>query len=237
MKAMFLMDFTTTKKLMKRYLLLLVAMGGVAALIMGSHPGIIPYFGEISAVSVAQALAMHDNQRDWNRFRLVLPLTRADVVLGRYAFLAAIAIAGTLIGTAIYFLATLAVQSVPAYAAVVLRPDGLDVVGLSWSVAVSLALALVTGGIMLPAFLNFGFANATRYAMALLMMVSILAINPVINVWIKPEAAPPFLRGLASLAASPESFLVSAGILATAAAAFYLASCVACLKIYRRLDF
>ena len=90
---------------------------------------------------------------------------------------------------------------------------------------------------MLPAFLNFGFANATRYAMALLMMVSILAINPVINVWIKPEAAPPFLRGLASLAASPESFLVAAGVLATAAAAFYLASCVVCLKIYRRLDF
>lgn len=237
MKAMFLMDFATTKKLLRRYLLLLLGMGGIAALIMGSHPGIIPYFGELLAVSVAQALAMHDDQRDWSRFRLVLPLTRADVVLGRYAFLAAVAAAGTLIGVTVYLLVTLAGQSVPAYAAIAMRSGGLDVIGLAWSVAVSLALAFVTGGVMLPAFLNFGFANATRYAMAFLMMASILAINPVINVWVRPEAAPPFLHGLASLAASPESFLVAAGVLATAALAFYAVSCAVGLAIYRRIDF
>ena len=59
MKAMFLMDFITVKKLLRRYLLLLLGMGGAAALMMGSHPGIIPYFGMISVVSVAQALALY----------------------------------------------------------------------------------------------------------------------------------------------------------------------------------
>ena len=98
MKAMFLMDFITVKKLLRRYLLLLLGMGGAAALMMGSHPGIIPYFGMISVVSVAQALALYDDRRDWSRFRLTMPLTRTGVVLGRYAFLAAVAAAGTLMG-------------------------------------------------------------------------------------------------------------------------------------------
>ena len=63
MKAMFLMDFVTVKKLLRRYLLLLLGVGGLAALMMGSHPGIVPYFGELSVISVAQALALYDDRR------------------------------------------------------------------------------------------------------------------------------------------------------------------------------
>ncbi len=112
MKAMFLMDFVTVKKLLRRYLLLLLGVGGLAALMMGSHPGIVPYFGELSVISVAQALALYDDRRDWSRFRLTMPLTRTGVVLGRYAFLAAVAVAGTLMGVALYLVVTLAVQEV-----------------------------------------------------------------------------------------------------------------------------
>lgn len=60
-----------------------------------------------------------------------MPLTRTGVVLGRYAFLAAVAAAGTLMGVAVYLAATLAVQGVPAYAALVLRPGGFDAIGLA----------------------------------------------------------------------------------------------------------
>ena len=237
MKAMFLMDFITVKKLLRRYLLLLLGMGGAAALMMGSHPGIIPYFGMISVVSVAQALALYDDRRDWSRFRLTMPLTRTGVVLGRYAFLAAVAVAGTLMGVAVYLAATLAVQGVPAYAALVLRPGGFDAIGLAWSAAASLALAFVVGGIMLPTFFSFGMGNGPRYAMALVMMVSVLAIGPIVNVWARPEAAPAFLGGLVSLATSSETFLAVAGALAASALALYVASCAACLAAYRRRDF
>ena len=230
MKAMFLMDFITVKKLLRRYLLLLLGMGGAAALMMGSHPGIIPYFGMISVVSVAQALALYDDRRDWSRFRLTMPL-------GRYAFLAAVAAAGTLMGVAVYLAATLAVQGVPAYAALVLRPGGFDAIGLAWSAAASLALAFVVGGIMLPTFFSFGMGNGPRYAMALVMMVSVLAIGPIVNVWARPEAAPAFLGGLVSLATSSETFLAVAGALAASALALYVASCAACLAAYRRRDF
>ena len=237
MKAMFLMDFFIVKKLLRRYLLLLLGMGGCAALIMGSHPGIIPYFGVISVVSVTQAVALYDDRRDWNRFRLTMPLTRTDIVFGRYAFLAAVALAGTLIGIALYLAVTLAVQCVPAYAALALRPGGFDAIEFTWSVAVSLALAFVVGGIMVPTFLNFGMGNGPRYAMALIMMVSVLAINPIINVGVKPEAVPAFLGGFTSLATSHDAFLVAAGIVAIAAFAFYAASCALSLAFYRRRDF
>lgn len=237
MKAMFLMDFITVKKLLRRYLLLLLGMGGAAALMMGSHPGIIPYFGMLSVVSVAQALALYDDRRDWSRFRLTMPLTRTGVVLGRYAFLAAVAVAGTLMGVAVYLAATLAVQGVPAYAALVLRPAGLDAIGLAWSAAVSLALAFVVGGIMLPTYFSFGMGNGPRYAMALVMMISCLAIIPIVNAYVRPEAAPAFLGGLVSLAMSSETFLAVAGALAASAFALYAVSCAACLAAYRRRDF
>lgn len=237
MKAMFLMDFVTVKKLLRRYLLLLLGMGSLAALMMGSHPGIIPYFGELSVISVAQALALYDDRRDWSRFRLTMPLTRTGVVLGRYAFLAAVAVAGTLMGVALYLVVTLAVQVVPAYAALTLHPGGFDAVGLAWSVAVSFALAFVVGGIMLPTFFSFGMGNGPRYAMALVMMVSVLGINPIVSIWARPEAAPAFLGGLVSIATSPETFLVAAGALTAAAFALYAAFCAACLAAYRRRDF
>lgn len=237
MKAMFLMDFVTVKKLLRRYLLLLLGVGGLAALMMGSHPGIVPYFGELSVISVAQALALYDDRRDWSRFRLTMPLTRTGVVLGRYAFLAAVAVAGTLLGVALYLVVTLAVQEVPGYAALTLRLGGFDAIGLAWSVAVSFALAFVVGGIMLPTFFSFGMGNGPRYAMALVMMVSVLGINPIVNVCVKPEAAPAALGGLVSIATSPETFLVAAGALTAAAFALYAASCAACLAAYRRRDF
>lgn len=237
MKAMFLMDFVTVKKLLRRYLLLLLGMGGLASLMMGSHPGIIPYFGVISVISTAEALALYDDRRDWGRFRLTMPLTRTGIVLGRYAFLAAVAMAGTLMGVTVYLAATLAVQGVPAYAAFALRPAGFDAIGLAWFAAVSLALAFVVGGIMLPTFFSFGMGNGPRYAIALIMMASVLAIGPIVNVWIRPEAAPAFLGGLVSLAASPETFLAVAGALAASALALYVASCAACLAAYRRRDF
>lgn len=237
MKAMFLMDFVTVKKLLRRYLLLLLGMGGLTALMMGSHPGIIPYFGELSVISVAQALALYDDRRDWSRFRLTMPLTRTGVVLGRYAFLAAVAVAGTLMGVALYLAVTLAVQGMPAYAALTLRAGGFDAIGLAWSAALSLALAFVVGSIMVPTFFSFGMGNGPRYAMALVMMVSVLAINPIVNIWARPEAAPAFLGGLVSLAASPETFLAASGALAAAAFALYAVSCAACLAAYRRRDF
>lgn len=237
MKAMFLMDFFIVKKLLRRYLLLLLGMGGCAALLMGSHPGIIPYFGVISVVMVTQAVALYDDRRDWSLFRLTMPLTRTDIVLGRYTFLAAVTLAGTLIGIALYLAVTLAVQSVPVYAALVLRPGGFDAVGLAWSVAVSLALAFVVGGIMVPTFLNFGMGNGPRYAMALIMMVSVLTINPIINVGVKPEAAPAFLGGLTSFATSHGTFLIAAGIVTIAAFSLYAASCALSLALYRRRDF
>ena len=146
-------------------------------------------------------------------------------------------LAGTLMGVAVYLAATLAVQGVPAYAALVLRPGGFDAIGLAWSAAASLALAFVVGGIMLPTFFSFGMGNGPRYAMALVMMVSVLAIGPIVNVWARPEAAPAFLGGLVSLATSSETFLAVAGALAASALALYVASCAACLAAYRRRDF
>ena len=90
---------------------------------------------------------------------------------------------------------------------------------------------------MLPTFFSFGAGNGPRYAMALVMMVSVLAIGPIVNVWARPEAAPAFLGGLVSLATSSETFLAVAGALVASAFALYAISCAACLAAYRRRDF
>ena len=119
-------------------------------------------------------------------------------VLGRYAFLAAVPARGGHADGRGGLPGCHARRpcGVPAYAALVLRPGGFDAIGLAWSAAASLALAFVVGGIMLPTFFSFGMGNGPRYAMALVMMVSVLAMGPIVNVWARPEAAPAFLGGL-----------------------------------------
>lgn len=86
MKAMIVSDFAV----LRSALLQLLGICAIIALFMGYVMGawaprlpaaMVPFMGLFS-------LAAYDEQNNWERFRLTLPLTRRQVVFGRYASIA-----------------------------------------------------------------------------------------------------------------------------------------------------
>lgn len=87
MKAMIVSDFAVLRSV----LLQLLGICLVIALFMGYAMGAVGTAAAIAAMvpfMVLFSLAAYDEQNNWERFRLTLPLTRRQVVLGRYASIA-----------------------------------------------------------------------------------------------------------------------------------------------------
>ena len=84
MKAMIVSDFAVLRSV----LLQLLGICLVVALFMGYVMGAVDTAAAIAAMvpfTGLFSLAAYDEQNNWERFRLTLPLTRRQVVFGRYA--------------------------------------------------------------------------------------------------------------------------------------------------------
>lgn len=87
MKAMIVSDFAVLRSV----LLQLLGICLVIALFMGYVMGAVGTAAAIAAMvpfTGLFSLAAYDEQNNWERFRLTLPLTRRQVVFGRYASIA-----------------------------------------------------------------------------------------------------------------------------------------------------
>lgn len=87
MKAMIVSDFAV----LRSALLQLLGICLVIALFMGYVMGAVGTAAAIAAMipfTGLFSLAAYDEQNNWERFRLTLPLTRRQVVFGRYASIA-----------------------------------------------------------------------------------------------------------------------------------------------------
>ena len=87
MKAMIVSDFAV----LRSALLQLLGICAIIALFMGYVMGAVGTAAAIAAMVPFMglfSLAAYDEQNNWERFRLTLPLTRRQVVFGRYASIA-----------------------------------------------------------------------------------------------------------------------------------------------------
>ena len=87
MKAMIVSDFAV----LRSALLQLLGICAIIALFMGYAMGAVDTAAAIAAMVPFMglfSLAAYDEQNNWERFRLTLPLTRRQVVFGRYASIA-----------------------------------------------------------------------------------------------------------------------------------------------------
>ena len=87
MKAMIVSDFAV----LRSAILQLLGICAIIALFMGYVMGAVGTAAAIAAMVPFMglfSLAAYDEQNNWERFRLTLPLTRRQVVFGRYASIA-----------------------------------------------------------------------------------------------------------------------------------------------------
>lgn len=127
----------------------------------------------------SMGVAAYDDQNGWGRYRLTLPVSKRDVVMGRYAAIVTLGLIGTVVGVA----ASLAVMGV---ASVVELPGGISeslalngdrLTGMAIATAVCILIGSLVASVMSPMYFKFGQTKATQL---LPTVIVILFVTPVV---------------------------------------------------------
>lgn len=179
MKAMILTDFIVMRKYLIQQSVIGLVLGVVLAFIMENPYVILPLVGVMVSVTCAFTLLALDERNRWEAFRLALPLSRRNVVVGRYASL----FASSTIGFAVGVVASILVVVLAS----VLMGLGYGSAGalfMASNVALSAyALAGVAGAliisvmlsVMLPLAFRFGMTRAVRFVPMIVVVAVLVA--------------------------------------------------------------
>lgn len=180
-------------------------------------------------------LAASDEQNGWDRFRLTLPITRRQVVFGRYASLG-VTIVATVVFVLALSLAYLAVASLlpSGMLSEGLAPEGNPPSLILFGFLVTVFVIMLALDVTLPLIIRFGITRAIR----------IIPIVVVIGLSIGLGFLGPYIaQGLDSLVEVIQwldtgfGYVVTSLALVAIAVALYIASAFIAAKLYERREF
>lgn len=236
MKAMIVTDFCT----LRNALLQLVGICVIIALFMGYAMGTL--IGAAAAIAAMPpfmllfSLAATDEQNGWERFRLTLPLTRRQVVFGRYASLGIIAIGTIVFALALSFLLLGVISFVPAG----LLPEGLTPAdnppaALVGSVVGAVGVITLGMAIALPLVFRFGMTRATRFV-PVIVVIAVAAGIGFFDANISFTSGG-FFSDLVLWLDTGNNYLFLAAALVAGVALVYVASAFIAAKLYESREF
>ena len=233
MKTMLMFDLLTAKKLARSQLLLGVVVALVITVSTGSAIAIMPLMALMLAYSVGFTLVAFDERNDWERFRLTLPLSRANVIRGRYATFVIMTLIGLALGmvlTALVYGAHLALPNV----------DTLSTLfeGMNWQMVVamivaSIAFSLILWLIALPLVARFGMTKAVRF-----LPLAFIILLPIGTALAQKAGPPPtFIIDFITWTSTPTGTVTLAVAALALVAALTALSCALSVKLYEKREF
>ena len=125
--------------------------------------------------SVSMSASAYDDQNGWGSYRLVMPVTRREVVQGRYALNLLLAIAAAAIAAVLMtaFIALGSAVELPEFLANLAVWDNQQ---LEATLAASISCAcigLCICSVTLPAYFKFGMTKATQYLPFIMIFLSV----------------------------------------------------------------
>lgn len=243
MKTMMISELFTLRKSLKQ----LVATSALVSLLVGLYSAApltaAVMFAAMMPMMWLMNICAFDDIASWGSFRMSLPLSRRDVVLGRYGALLIVTCASALIGFAMGF----------ATAALIpLLPFSSDTLSFSQMLADDLILSLVIGelcacivvlliaALVLPLTMKMGLTKAIRFIPLLSVVVFFGGLAALDS--LDPSLLSSLLEGLVAMErsfgmASSDGFSFL-GLLLLAAAAIslliYAASTLPAMKFYAK---
>ena len=212
---------------------MLVGICVVIALFMGYAMGTL--VGGAAAIAAMPpfmllfSLAATDELNGWERFRLTLPLTRRQVVFGRYASLGLIAAATIAFSLALSFLLLGVISCMPAG----ILPEGLTPAALVGSVVGAVGVITLGMAVTLPLIFRFGMTRATRLV-PVVVVIAIAAGISFFDAGIQPTGV---LASLAQWLDTGSNYLLLAIAMVAAVALVYAASALIAAKLYEKREF
>lgn len=195
-------------------------------------PGIIFMMG---IFSLSNSASNYDERNDWAAFRLAMPVSRKEVVLGRYVFVLAGALSvSLLVGAAALVLSMLGQASMlPAVVARAVRLDADALqVGL-FALAFCSAMGFVIASVSMPVFFKFGQTKAIQWLPFIMMF---LGVAPLVIVGFMGEEAMMAAQQALAFAETPEGLAAFAAGACAFGLVCYAVSCAISLRIYSARD-
>ena len=218
MKTMMLADFLALAKSLPKNVVLWALLATGVCLVAGNATPII----------LLMPLLTRDQRREWMAFRQALPLSRADVVRGRYASIAVIVAGCVALGIAAYAAACILNAVVPGLPLMHHFTRGFDAPGAVSFAAGTFALTIA----MFSAVLPFMFANSYRKLASYIPFAFMLALMGWIYLFrsIDFDAFLPIVGQVIATAQTLGGSLLVAACVTAAALALYVVSERAALR-------
>ena len=231
MKAMIMSDLLIAKKYLLQQLGIAIVVGVFICVMVGNLYVVPPAVGVMVPFSLTIMILSLDERANWQQFRLALPISRADVIKGRYVSFLLLALCGIAVGLFTAFLVMFAAQVAPNV------PQLADLmVNFSWQAMLTASVAgisiiLVMLSITMPVFSRFGMTKGVRYLPLLIIFGVFIAFSLNGN-----GSQPEFVSNVLSLLETPEGTVaVCAGAFAIVAA-LYAVSAVISMRLYKKRE-
>ena len=172
MKKAFLVELTVLTGYIKQLLPIAAIVGFFVAFGMGTVVPLAGIFVTMFSMMGAMAASAYDDANNWGAYRLTLPLSRRDVVLGRYVAVIAMAGAGVALGIALQVLAVAvgALNILPGDLRDVLHMTQADVLASIFSLFLCLFMGASAAAFTIPAYFKLGNTKATQFLPMFVML-------------------------------------------------------------------
>ena len=223
-----------------QYLRQLVLIGLVVVIIMAATTGSIteamPAAMPMVFMMSVMSMSAYDDVNDWGAYRLALPLSRRDVVLGRYVTVIAMFVGAILFSIAVIGVAWALGQAgiLPPAITAYVKVDANSLRMLLIAGAAVVAIGSVLPAVALPCYFKFGSTKATQY-IPVVVMLSVAALVYLMNYLSKAGALNGAEQVLLWLEA-PANLAPAVLILAAVSLAILAISAAVSLRIYAKRD-
>lgn len=175
MLRMMKMELAVLKKYLKRITFTMLIVIVCLVVGMGSLMSVPGVAFLIVTLSVSMSASAYDDQNGWGSYRLVMPVTRREVVQGRYALNLLLAIAAAAVAAVLMtaFIALGSAVELPEFLANLAVWDNQQ---LEATLAASISCAcigLCMCSVTLPAYFKFGMTKATQHLPFIMIFLSV----------------------------------------------------------------
>lgn len=237
MKSMILSDLLTVRKYLKSQTLMYVLLIVALAIFLENLYMITPFFGVMLPFSLSFTLFAFDEHNHWEQLRLALPLSRSNVIAGRYASLAIIMVASVAIGLAVTGVVLAAATLLPNVALLNNLMTNFSAQAIALTAALPFGILFIVMSITLPLTARFGMTKAVRF-IPLFVTVAALGFFMALDFpGVDLSAFLPLLDTASSMLETLAGTIAISGAIIAAGAVIYLLSAALSIKLYAKREF
>lgn len=235
MMRMIRMELVVLNQYLKQLSFSILFMAACFAVGLGNTASLLGFTFMMGMFNLTNSSSNYDERNDWAAFRLTMPVSRRDVVLGRYLFvLTGALIVSGLVAAAAVALSMLGEASLlPEAVANVVRIDKDALQAGAMTLAYCGAMGFVIASVAMPVFFKFGQTKATQWLPIIMMF---LGIAPFLIVGIMGDGALAALDRILSFTETPDGLTAYAVGALVFGLACYVVSALISLRVYKARD-